>query len=238
MTAISSDLFLIHINMYRNYPKEYKQYFNITNANCNDLVPVDALYKNDELTLSSLFQANTLSFNNCTTISHDTCSLYLARFHNDPRYSTRISSFLGNDSQISIAGEVLAKGLFNIRRIMFEFIRSEPHCYMIRCPYANIIGSSLVKNEKKIFIADFGRDNDRLHNASFFYTACERFNQSSEIFVVDSSSPNELQVIANNRSMHMSLIIGKNYFYKQINHYLDSYIIYNQSFPCYDSGYA
>ena len=231
--VMSNDLFLIHVNMFRNYPLEYKKYFNIIRTNCNDEQKIDVVYKSNSLMESSSFQSRTLSFNNCSVISHNTCPLYVAKFHNDPSYSARILSFFNDRDDIDIMGEVLVGGLSNMTKIIKAILNSKPHCEIVRSPYANIIGSSVEKNDKKIFVADIAYDNDFEKNIVYFYTACQRREDgSTEIFAMDLRSPPCLFITVNNATLLMSPIMGKKYFYLKTDLHLDRYKIHDCEYFC------
>lgn len=228
----ANDLFFIHINMYRNNPLAYKNYFHFTDS-CDDSQPCNILFKDHHLEKSSLFQASTLSYNNCTEISHKTCPLYLNQFNNNESFDYRIKSFFNETKEINIQGEILLKGSSNITRIFEYFLSSMKHCNMIRNPLSNIIGFNIQHHDKYIFVADFAYYNNYFPRKDIFVSACQRNNDNvTHIFLMNTKSPLNVMISINNESFIMSPLFNKKYYIFKTLLNFKQYYINNKTFVC------
>lgn len=116
------------------------------------------VFWDQHLQASSRFQSRTLSFANCTQISHSTCSLYCSWFHNRCDFMSRMDAFLSSavwwkdiDTDLD---EILSKGLSSVSSIFLHFLQSFPHCQILSNPRLAFIGAARNQNEKVLFVSD------------------------------------------------------------------------------------
>lgn len=146
------ETFINEINRFRQDPVSYLQ-INHFMSECSELIPVRPLMFDDRLQKSSSFHSMTLSFNNCTEISHYTCPLYCDQFNGNCGYDARIFYFYRE--RYYNPQEILIKGPKKAIKFMKYFLLSEGHCDIMLNPYLNRVGCSFHDNDKNIFVCDF-----------------------------------------------------------------------------------
>ena len=154
MASSREAVFYVEINKFRYSPIEYMDTYNVPVA-CTS--PLDKSYKplsiSSDLESSSAFQASTMSLNECSEITHDTCDLYCDRFPSCS-YLDRISSFLSGENHDNIT-EILTKGPNNPYHVFHWFLASEGHCEHMISPDVNSMGANFTRIDKNIFVVDF-----------------------------------------------------------------------------------
>ena len=145
--------FINEINDFRHDPGLYLKKNNLYSACSHVILPTIPLKYDKKLYNASSFHSLTLSFNNCTDISHETCPLYCNKFNNDCGYEPRIFYFY-RERYYNVQ-EILIKGPKNPYKFMKYFLSSNGHCDIMSDPYLNRIGCSFHHNDKNIFVCDF-----------------------------------------------------------------------------------
>lgn len=201
------------INMFRSNPLRFVKTFNLS-ASCN--IQIDQhllmLYNDRDLDQAALFQAKTLSFNNCSQINHLTCNLYCKNFGScDP--FVRINSFLSkNHDNIC---EILIKGAQNAMSIFIDFLSSQEHCEIMMNKYVSSIGVSFQKHDKNMFVGVFANIYD-IKKTDFINTFYNDANNQTYFFVNSVNSTN-VNLIINQMSYNMTSFFNKFFFHVRLD---------------------
>jgi len=210
--------FKVMLNMFRSDPLGYKNYFNV-DVNCNRPLNAhyDLLYNSVYLDNSSLFQASTLSFDNCSTIDYSTCDLYCQKFNDSCNYKDRINSFLPKDSQNIF--EVFSRGPKQMRSIFNLFLNSPHHCDILLNPDINSVGASFQSNDKNIFVGDFANIPVK-HNNSLIVGYYNNLNNITSFYVNTLGSLEVYVIINDHVSYRMNPYFNSYFFGLRLNYSL------------------
>ena len=200
--------------MFRSSPFHFLTTFNLSTAcDIRENQHFILLDNDGELDSSSLFQAETLSFQNCSMIGHLTCDLY-CHYFNSCDALVRIDSFLtrGHDNVC----EILIKGPQHVMTILYYFLSSREHCEIMINPYINHIGVSYEKHDKSIFVGDVAN----IYNSKFDHHFINAFYQvvnTETYFYTSSRNSSLVSLHIDDLSYRMRPFFNQYFFNVRIN---------------------
>lgn len=151
----AEDVFYGELNLFRADPTAYKNAHPGLEVRCS--VPLSEKYLplnvSTLLEGTALFQAATMSSNQCPVVSHETCAPHCAEM-GGCGFETRIRYFLGAATKHHNPLEVLIQGPKNPVKAFHMFLASQPHCDHILNCHINTVGAALVRSDKNVLVAD------------------------------------------------------------------------------------
>ena len=151
----AESIFYRELNLFRASPSAYQHANPGLEVRCS--VPLNEVYVplnvSTLLEGSALFQATTMSSNQCPVVSHETCAPYCAEM-GGCGFETRIRYFLGGAIKHHNPLEVLIQGPKNPVKAFHMFLASKEHCNHILNCHINMMGAALVRSDKNILVAD------------------------------------------------------------------------------------
>lgn len=151
----AEELFYHELNTFRADPTAYQRARPGLEVRCS--VPLNEAYAPLNVSAllegSALFQAATVSSNQCPIVSHETCAPHCAEM-GGCGFETRIRHFLEGAVKYHNPLEVLIQGPKNPVRAFHMFLGSQPHCDHILNCHINTMGAALVRADKNILVAD------------------------------------------------------------------------------------
>lgn len=149
------DVFYGELNLFRADPTGYKNAHPGLEVRCS--VPLNEAYAplnvSTLLEGTALFQAATMSTDQCPVVSHETCAPHCAEM-GGCGFETRIRYFLGAATKYHNPLEVLIQGPKNPVKAFHMFLASQPHCDHILNCHINSVGAALVRSDKNVLVAD------------------------------------------------------------------------------------
>lgn len=210
------------LNLARTNPFEYARNNGITLGCSPPTKYLQEFWINENLQRSSQFQASTLSFNNCTETSHDTCPLYC---HQRCYYDDRITSFFPFPQELYNIQEVLTKGPRQPLKILNLLLQSPGHCSILLSNDLNMMGTSFQKNDKNIFVGDFILIDFFPENP--FVVGCYNNNQ----FIVNTiSKTNDIYVTINNETSFKMNKISRHFYGLNVTLEVNNYYFHDSHY--------
>lgn len=216
------DYFYLHVNMVRSDPDLYREQYGVE-IRCSDPVgPLPPLYQHDCLRRGSEFQSWSLSFANCTEITHNTCPLYCHRFGGHCGYINRFDHFCPEHNVV--IAEILIRGPRQAPRMFREFLRSPVHCDHLMDARIDTIGCSFQRHDRNIFTCDVAQLRPDTSEQHFITSLVEYNEQDNTSTIYVNSYAHEVWIVFPNtqEKLPMFLFFGRSFFMITIPFLVDS----------------
>lgn len=216
------DYFYLHVNMVRSDPDLYKRQYGVEILCSTEPVAVPLLHRHDCLRQGSEFQSWSLSFANCTDITHSTCPLYCDRFGGKCGYQHRFDYFCPDHN--NVFDEILIKGVRRAPRMIREFLRSPIHCDHLMNARIDTIGCSFQRHDRNIFTCDLAQLRPDTQNEYFVtsYIDVDYNEQTSTIYVNSYTHEVWVVFIDTGEKLPMTPFFGSLFFIITIPFIVDS----------------